>query len=177
MSVIGEVASFFSAIGFNGNAIPLALATALIIYVFRERLHKSLVPIKNAIIEIQTLITSKRVTLNHLLTERGGSPLEPTEYGLELIEQSGLKEAIHKNKKKLFNDLSKKLKNIETATAYDVQEYARIVLIENKNSSFMAPVKEYAFQNAIDVDIILRTGGLTLRDLFLQVHKDKFSTS
>ncbi len=171
MSVIGEVASFFSAIGFNENAIPLALATALIIYVFRERLHKSLAPIKNAIIEIQTLITSKGAVLNHLLTERGRSPLEPTDYGIELIEQSGLKEAIHKNKKKLFSDLSKKLKNIGSVSAYDVQEYAREVLIENKNSSFMAPIKEYAFQNAMNVDIILRTGGLTLRDLFLKEHK------
>ncbi|MFH0752303.1 MAG: hypothetical protein V1914_01770 [archaeon] len=177
-----EILTLLNALGFTKEStVPVMFSTFLIVvvlicayYQIGKRFYKidkifmkALNPIKNAIVEIQTLITSKGVTLNHLLTEKSGTPLELNDYGEELVTESGLDKIIKEHKKKLFEELKKKLEELGSKTPYDVQECSRIVLMDNRNSKFMEPVKKYAFENAINVDIILRTGGLILRDLYL----------
>lgn len=129
-----------------------------------EPIRKSITRINNAIIEIQTLFKDRGIPLNHLLIEAPGSPLQPTEYGAEIIKESGLEKILNDRKKFLINKLRNSL--AKDYTDYDVQETARKVLISLKDNSMMNPVKEYAYKNALEVEVILRVGGLWLRDDF-----------
>ncbi len=66
-----------------------------------------------------------------------------------------------------MEELKKQL--VENYTEYDVQEKARNLLIAQKDDSIMNPVKEYAYKNGLNVEIILKVGGLWLRDDFLGI--------
>ena len=95
----------------------------------------------------------------------GGSPLQPTELGAKYIKESGLEE-IFKDKGEEFKSGIKKL--LPTSyTDYDVQETARRVLFAVKNEPWMRSVKQYAFDNALEVETILSAGALWLRDDFI----------
>lgn len=167
--MLTEIAPILKELGLN--AVPVAIATLIL----NDKLQKTTNPIKNAVIEIQTTLRNNcNMCFTHNLVEQPGSPLKLTEYGMNLIRKSGLYKIIEDNKERLLKALNDKLSKIKSKTSYDVQEYAREVLTEHKDSSFMAPVKEYAFQNAINVEIILRGGGLVLRDLYLETHKNEF---
>ncbi len=130
-----------------------------------EPIKKSITRITGSIIEIQTLFKDRGVSLDHLLTEAPGSPLQPTEYGAKIIKESGLEKILDQKKESLIKSLRDSLH--KDYTDYDVQETARKILISFKSDSIMNPVKEYAYKNALDVEIILRVGGLWLRDDFL----------
>lgn len=133
---------------------------------FLKPINKSLRQITNAIIEIQTIFKQRwDIELDHKLLEAGGSPLRPTEYGAQLIRESGLEKILNEQKELLFSKLKEELP--ENYTEYDVQEMSRQVLLKMKTDPIINPVKTYAYQNAIDVDMILRVGGLWLRDDFL----------
>lgn len=136
----------------------------------RQTIKDEIVPfrnIANAIIEIQTIIKTKLegISMQYTLTEQSGSPLRPTEYGLKLIKDSGLDRILDINKETLCTKLRASLP--KDYTEYDVQENARNLLIQLKDDPMMKPVKEYVYNYPTDMDIILRTGGLWLRDDFL----------
>lgn len=137
----------------------------------RQTLKEEILPfrnIANAIVEIQTIIQDKwkGITMQYTLTEQGSSPLRPTEYGVKLIKDSGLEKILDANKETLCIKLRASLS--KDHTEYDVQENARNLLIELKDDPMMKPVKEYVYNYPIEIDIILRTGGLWLRDDFLE---------
>lgn len=121
-----------------------------------------------AITEIQTVLKNKFKGLNitHSLVEKSGSPLGPTEYGAKLIRDSGLEKILDENKENLCVKLKASLPN--DYGEYDVQENARALLLALKDDSLMKPVKEYVYSHPIDIEIILRVGGLWLRDDFLK---------
>lgn len=98
--------------------------------------------------------------------EGKGSPINPTELGWKYIKESGLERIVDEEKKE---ELLEKLRNFlgKDYTEYDVQENARKILVSMKDDPTLKPIKEYAFNNGIDVDIILLLGGLLLRDNFL----------
>ena len=98
--------------------------------------------------------------------EATGSPINPTELGWKYIRESGLDKIVDTEKKE---ELLEKLKNSlgKDYAEYDVQEKARKLVVSMKDDPMFKPVKEYAFSNGIDVDIILLLGGLLLRDNFL----------
>ncbi|MBI4990694.1 hypothetical protein HZB96_01215 [Candidatus Gottesmanbacteria bacterium] len=110
-----------------------------------EPIKKSIARINNAIIEIQTLFKMNNIPLNHLLTEAPGSPLQPTEYGARIIEESGLKKILDENKEYFLTKLRNSLPK-EHYTDYDVQETARKTLTSLKDDPMMNPVKEYAYK-------------------------------
>ncbi len=98
--------------------------------------------------------------------EAKGSPLNPTELGWKYIKESSLENIVDREKK---DWLLEKLKDSlgKNYTDYDVQETARRLLVSMKDDPIFKPVKEYAFSNGVDADIILLLGGLLLRDNFL----------
>lgn len=121
----------------------------------------------SAIIELQAIISTKvkGVIVSQSLVETTGSPLAPTEFGAELIKKSGLEKVLNENKE----DFCIKLRAVlpKEYTEYDVQEHARNLLVNLKDDSIMNPVKEYVYNNPVDIEIILKAGGLWLRDDFL----------
>ena len=148
--------------------IPLLLVAGVALYIgyrFFAPVRKSMTRISNACIEIQTVMEAGGVALRHHLVEAPGSPLRPTEYGKTLIRDSGLEKVLDEQKVFLKEELMKKLSG--SKTEYDVQEKARELLIELKEKEIFDPVKKYAYQNGTNVDIILKAGGLWLRDDFL----------
>ena len=120
-----------------------------------------------AITEIQTIIQQKYkgLLLNHKLVESSGSPLNPTEYGASLIKESGLEKILDDNKELLCTKLKASLP--QDYTEYDVQEHARNLLVSLQDDPIMKPVKNWIYNNPIDIEIILRVGGLWLRSDFL----------
>jgi len=121
----------------------------------------------NAIVEIQTILRQKfeSVAINHTLVEKGSSPLNPTEYGVSLIRDSGLEDVLNQNREILRTKLSASLP--KDYTEYDVQERARQLLLALKDDPIMNQVKIWVYNNPTDIDTILRVGGLWLRDDFL----------
>ena len=124
--------------------------------------------IGSAITEIQTILRNKfeGVIIEHTLVEKAGSPLRPTKYGAGLIKDSGLEAILDQNKDTLCTKLKASLPT--SYTDYDVQEKARTLLINLKDDQMMKPIKEYVYNHPIDIEIILKVGGLWLRDDFLE---------
>lgn len=99
--------------------------------------------------------------------EGSGSPLDPTEKGWKYLRESGLNKIIDEERRE---DLLKALKDSlsDDYTNYDVQEKSRIVVLNLRDDPEIArKMEEYSFENGIDVDLLLRLGGLLLRDNFL----------
>lgn len=94
------------------------------------------------------------------------SPLNPTKLGWRWLNESGLAKIIDEEKKTW---LLQNLQNLlpPNYTDYDVQEVARRVMVSLKDDSLMIEIKQYAFEQGIDVEMLLRLGGLLLRDNFL----------
>ena len=124
--------------------------------------------IVNAITEVQTILRNKYKGLNiiHNLVERSGSPLSPTEFGANLIKDSGLEKILDENKEFLCTKLKASLP--KDYTEYDVQEKARSLLVNLKDDTILNPVKEWIYENPMDIEIVLKVGGLWLRDDFLK---------
>lgn len=106
--------------------------------------------------------------------EASGSPIQPTEFGWKYLRESGLDKIADEQKKEFLLQTLRSLLLLDHIdhTDYDVQETARRVMVSLRDDPMMVEVKQYAFNNGLDVDMILRLGGLLLRDNFLgQPHK------
>ena|SRR3990167_1025248 len=170
---MGDIISLLQYFGITPDRIvPLALVVGIILWQgfrFISPIKKSITRITNACIEIQTIIESGGVPLKHHLVESPGSPLRPTDYGKKLIVDSGLEKILDDQKVVLKEKLQTKLG--ANKTEYDVQEKARGLLLELKESEMMNPVKKYAYENGINADIIFKVGGLWLRDDYLGISR------
>ena len=127
----------------------------------------------NSIVEIQTLLAGKGYTIQQRLAYTSGSPLKLTDYGETMMKESGFHENLIKNKK-FFVDL---VRNKKPLTNYDIQDYSMLVLKElaSQNNPIVIPLKNYAFDNGLPLEIILNSAGIVLRD---EVMKEvKFSDS
>lgn len=150
------------------KVLPLCLTAGVALWIgykFIAPIKKSVARITHACIEIQTIFNSHGISLQHHLVEAPGSPLQPTAFGEKLIKDSGLEKILDDQNSFLKTELSKRVS--EKYTEYDVQEKARSFLLELKDTNIMNPVKKYAYDNGLDVDVILKAGGLWLRDDFL----------
>lgn len=161
--------------------IIFTIISPLIIVVWKgkeeisDTMDKKLKPfanIANAITEMQTILKNKfrGIDITHAMVEKGSSPLNPTPYGEELINKSGLAKILSDNKEILCTKLKASLPN--GYAEYDVQEKSRELLISLKDDPMMVPVKTWVYNNPMDINTILRVGGLWLRDDFLNTpHK------
>jgi|SRR3989344_5143713 len=138
-----------------------------------EILEKEMAPIKSTVnrlvvgvTEVQTALKAKKGFAFTTLLERGASPLRPTKTGASLIKDSGLEKILDDNKDNLCTKLKASLP--KDYTEYDVQENARKLLIGLKDDTMMNPVKEYVYNNPMEIEVILNVGGLWLRDDFLK---------
>jgi hypothetical protein len=88
------------------------------------------------------------------------SPLSLTEKGKAVLLDSKGKDFIDKNKDNLLENL----KNLNPKTSYDVQELSRKILDEETKKEDFNKIKEYAFKNGLQLDLIMDIMGIYLRD-------------
>lgn len=171
-----DIISILNYLGITHDRIlPFVILTLEMVYICdrftapikRElvKMRYELVRMKNAIIEMQVVFENSGIHLRHYLIEGSSSPLAPTEGGEQMLIESGLGKILGKHAALLRAALVEKLP--ANYGEYDVQEKARELMIELKGNEIMSPVKKYAFDNGLDVGIILKAGGLWLRDDFL----------
>lgn len=152
---------------------PFVLFGVVFWFIFIRPNKNVLSKIKNAITEIQTILRGQGHDTQHLV-EAPGSPLRPTKYGVKLIKESGLEKILNDKKEELINELKDTLG--ENYSKYDLQQNARNILLSRMDDPDFKSVKEYAYENGLDAKIILKAGGLWLRDDFLG-HKRKIKNN
>ncbi len=111
----------------------------------------------------------KTIACETRLEERSGrglvkskSPVSLTEKGLDLLQKSGGQEWIISNRIELIAAIKEK----KPTSAYDVQEFSKIVLKEivEKNDPRLKPLKDYAYAKGIPFDDIVLVMSIQLRD-------------
>jgi hypothetical protein len=95
------------------------------------------------------------------------SPVRLTPRGEAILTQSKMKEIVDNedNKKKI---LDKILIGKKPTTAYDAQERTKNVIKTMANDSMFIPVKNYAFEKGVELDIILDIVSIYFRDFVLE---------
>jgi hypothetical protein len=103
------------------------------------------------------------------LTVEPGSPLKVTEYGDKLLRESGFYDILNANSA----DLVKAVKGLHPKTNYDIQESAFTVIKDllEKSDEKLIPLKNYAFNNGMEVDILIPPAAITLRDEVMKTFK------
>ena len=132
-----------------------------------SRLKNDIKPIIPAIIEIQGKFTESGHSILFPVTVAPGSPLHVTEYGDKLLRESGFYNVLKDNHLELVN----MVKDKNPTTNYDIQKDSIEVVEEMLEGDHTMAVclKEYAFNNGIDLKMLSLPAGIALRD---EVMKD-----
>jgi hypothetical protein len=127
-----------------------------------QKIKDELKPIAPAIIEIQGKFTEAGHKILFPLTVTASSPLKLTEYGQKLIDESGFKTILKTDR----NALVKRVKAKAPKTNYDIQQASITVIKEllDSGDDMLNPLKEYAFNNGLKVDILIPPAAIVLRD-------------
>lgn len=133
------------------------------------RLKKEMQPIAPAIIEIQSKFTQAGHTILFPMTVAPGSPLHVTEYGDDLLKESGFYDVLKNNR----SDLIQMVEDRKPATNYDIQKDSIEVIEEvlESDHDMALPLKEYAYGKGVDLSIIALPAGIALRDEVMKQHK------
>ena len=129
-----------------------------------------------AVVEIQTHLASKGYSIKNRLAYTANSPLKLTEYGKDLMENSGFDKIVANPEKRRF--LINLVKRKNPKTNYDIQQYSMDTMAElvEINDSIVIPLKEYAYKEGLTLEIILNSAGIVLRDEIMKELKfdDKY---
>lgn len=99
---------------------------------------------------------------------KSSSRLTLTEFGLELIKDSGLAVIfVHEQ-----DNLATMLYKMHPKTKYDAQEMARELMDNLKEYPAFSSIKTYAYSSGKDLGQILRAGAILLRDYYLSIHPE-----
>lgn len=117
--------------------------------------------------EIQSILQRAGAQLNQPLLISPGSPLKLTELGEDLAQKIDGYNFIEKNKDFFFVLIDKN----NPSSDYDVQELSKKVLTDSINHPVLNPIKEYAYENGMSLDIFIGVLGIILRDKYISEHK------
>lgn len=92
------------------------------------------------------------------------SPVSLTEKGKALFLDSGGANYIEEHKSELIEEIRAN----KPQTAYDVQEFAKIVLEKQSNKKSFIPLKNFAFKEGKELSLIIQVMAIALRDLALE---------
>ncbi|MDE0243293.1 MAG: hypothetical protein OYG31_01085 [Candidatus Kaiserbacteria bacterium] len=123
-----------------------------------SELEKDIVVFKEFKVQTQKFIDSKIFSAK--------SPLSLTDFGVKLVEESGLEKIL--KDKTVKKDLLQMLEEKQPQTRYDVQEMARELMNGLTEYKPFAPIKDYAYDQGKDFQQILRAGGILLRDTYIE---------
>lgn len=118
--------------------------------------------------EIQSVLRQAGAQLHQPLLISADSPLKLTESGEELAKEIDAYRFISENKEFLFALLAKE----NPKTQYDVQEMAKKVLIDSIPRPVLTPIKKYAYENGLNIEVLLNLIGIILRDEYLAAHPE-----
>lgn len=93
------------------------------------------------------------------ITQRN-SPISLNERGTKLLNESTANEFVDKN----LQELVEKIRIAGAANAYDIQETAKTVVQSYRNDIRFLPLKNFAFEQGIDLNIIEVATAIYLRD-------------
>ncbi|HEY6737052.1 MAG TPA: hypothetical protein VI322_05035 [Candidatus Saccharimonadia bacterium] len=135
-----------------------------------DALAQEIKPIRPAIVELQGLLApAKLKKLLFPLTVAPGSPLKVTPFGEKLLVESGFKDIIDANADRLVESV----KSRGPKTNYDIQEaaFATIRELIEKSDPLLTPIKSYAFNNGLELDLMVPPAAVTLRDEVMKTLK------
>jgi len=114
---------------------------------------------RGAMIEMQD--TFERIGYPMKRIIQATSPLNLTEYGKKLVEESGFNKILSENR----NLILEWVKGKNPKTQYDVQEISREVLLMHKDDVVFKPLKDYTYKHGeTSLEQILRAGSILIRD-------------
>ncbi|MFA6097540.1 MAG: hypothetical protein WC788_08025 [Candidatus Paceibacterota bacterium] len=118
----------------------------------------------NSIVEVQTHLASTGFVINNRLAYESGSPLKLTDWGESLMEKSGFSGIMSDKIKRDY--LVKLVRAKDPKTNYDIQQYSMDLMSElaEVNDPVAIPLKEYSYKEGLNLEIILNSAGLVLRD-------------
>jgi len=96
------------------------------------------------------------------MTVAPGSPLHVTEYGDDLLKESGFYDVLKDNR----GELVQLVKDKKPTTNYDIQKDS-IEVIEDilaSDHDMTVTLKEYAFSKGVDLTVLALPAGIALRD-------------
>ena len=102
------------------------------------------------------------------------SPVQLTDLGEKLLNESGAKKAVDDN----FDELEKKINEKNFKNAYDVQSYISRLVVKIDKRDFMIPVKNFVYKNPnygnVELELVdvQRTMLVYLRDKYLEKHSE-----
>jgi hypothetical protein len=96
------------------------------------------------------------------------SPLSLTEFGQQMVDDSGFKEIFEQVK----DNLVEMLEEQKPDTQYDAQEKARSLMDSLASYQPFKPIEKYAFEHGKDLNQILRAGAILLRDYYITKHPE-----
>jgi len=126
------------------------------------KLKEELKPLGPALIEIQGKFTQAGHQLLFPLTVAPGSPLHVTDYGDKLLKESGFYELL----KNHHDSLVQLVKDKAPKSNYDIQQAAFEVVesLLESDDEMALKLKEYAFNDGLDLQVLAKPGGIALRD-------------
>ena len=101
------------------------------------------------------------------------SPLNLSDYGRKLTDESGFTKIFHEVK----DDLVSRLEKLNPTTQYEAQEKARSLMDDLTSYEPFKPIEKYAFEHGIDLSQILRAGAILLRDYYFEKHPELVNPS
>jgi hypothetical protein len=134
-----------------------------------DTLTKEIKPIRPAIIELQGLITNGKRKVMFGLTVEPGSPLKITEYGDQLLRDSGFYKILRQHSPQL----TQAVKDTNPKTNYDIQENSEHILrtLLEQSEPMLVPLKSYAFTNGLSLEVLIPPATIALRDEVMKTLK------
>jgi hypothetical protein len=161
-------------------SIEIAITIGILVGVFIlsfEELKKELIPVKNALCEIQKYLAKKwRFVPMHEIQPVGYvqsfSPVSLTIIGTDLLEKSGAKTVVDGK----YDEWADILDKSDLKTAYDVQERASGIIAENESDPTMTTIKDFVYKNPkfndmpLELSDVQRVMVIYFRDTYLERH-------
>jgi len=114
---------------------------------------------RGAMIEMQD--TFERIGYPMKRIIQATSPLSLTDYGKQLVEESGFNNLLQDNRDLILSWIKEK----NPKTQYDAQEVSREVLLKHKDDVVFKPLKDYTYKHGeTSLGQILRAGSIVVRD-------------
>lgn len=114
---------------------------------------------RGSIIEMQDTFERMGYPMKRII--QATSPLNLTEYGKQLVEESGFTKILQYKKDLILGWIKER----NPKTQYDAQEFSREVLLMHKDDVVFKLLKDYTYQHGeTSLEQILRAGSIVVRD-------------
>jgi len=156
------------------GGLSLAINTLVVLLVVSNRLGKytnkvdtncaDIIEIKKNNTEVRDKVVACETTLFKKVLVKGRSPINLTEQGETVLEESGGKAFVDDN----YPELKKQVEDKDPKTSYDIQEYSKHIIESMKNDRRLDEFKEYLFKKGMDLEDTVEVLGLYLRNRILK---------